>query len=213
MLTKCSFSPKTISLNPEFSHQEWPLFSYATGTKIPLYDMEVCIIRRGFAQTQTLDLEGDESILGLVGPMMCVSSNFTSFNSYEVYALSPVDLIRLSWSELQSSAVLMQELNQMMIQRLCHADALLVIKRAGQTIDRLIRFLSFLSQEYGHPTSQGIRLEVQLTHKQIANILNTTRVSVTRFLGMLKKASLIKIGPDRCLYVMDELFEECPKFS
>jgi CRP-like cAMP-binding protein len=208
MLSKCSFFPKNVvSLKPEFSYQEWRLFSYSTGTRIPLCDQEVCIIRRGFAQTQILHPEGDESILGLVGPMMSFSSSFTSFDSYEVYALSPVDLIRLSWSEIQSSAVLMQELNHMMIQRLRHADALLALKSARQTIDRLIGFLSFLSQEYGHPTSQGIRLEIQLTHKQIANIINATRVTTTRLIGMLKKASLIKIGPNRCLYIMDELFE------
>jgi CRP-like cAMP-binding protein len=183
----------------------WPLSSYPTGRKIPLRDEEVCIIYRGIICTQTFEQEGDESILGLVGPMMPVSTKFTLLNPYEVYALTPVDLIRTTWSELQKSEDLMREMNRALIQRLRQTEALFAICSKRQTSERLIGFLSFLAQEYGKPTLQGVRLEVQLTHQQIADSISTTRVTVTRLMGALRKASLIKIDSDRCLYIMNEL--------
>jgi CRP-like cAMP-binding protein len=186
-------------------YEGWPLSSYSTGRKIPLCDEEVCIIYRGVVCTQTFQQEGDESILGLVGPMMPVSPKFTLLNPYEVYALTPVDLIRTTWSELQKSEDLMREMNRALIQRLRQTEALFAIRSKRQTSERLIGFLSFLAQEYGKPTPQGIRLEVQLTHQQIADSISATRVTVTRLMGTLRRASLIRIGSDRCLYVMNEL--------
>jgi CRP-like cAMP-binding protein len=194
-----------LKLILEELYQGRPLWSYHPGKRIPLLEDDVCIIYRGFVRTQTLQHGGDESILGLVGPMMPVSPKFTLLNPYEVYALTPVDLLRITWSEMQRSDDLMRELNRTLIQRLRHTEVLLAVRSKRQTSERLIGFLSFLAQEYGKPTPQGIRLEVQLTHQQIADSISTTRVTITRLLGALRKASLIKIGPDRHLYVMDEL--------
>ncbi len=149
---------------------------------------------------------GEESILGLVGPMMPLSSSFTLLDAYEVYALTHVDLIRLRYAEVRKSSVLMRELNLMLIQRLRHAEAWLALQGKRQTSDRLIGFLSFLAQEYGRSTAQGIRLEIQLSHQQIADAIGTTRVTITKLLGLLRKASLIKMGPNRHLYIMGELF-------
>ena len=194
-----------LKLILEELYQGRPLWSYHPGKRIPLLEDDVCIIYRGFVRTQTLQHGGDESILGLVGPMMPVSPKFTLLNPYEVYALTPVDLLRITWSEVQRSDDLMRELNRTLIQRLRHTEVLLAVRSKRQTSERLIGFLSFLAQEYGKPTPQGIRLEVQLTHQQIADSISTTRVTITRLLGVLKKANLIKMSPDRYLYVMDEL--------
>jgi CRP-like cAMP-binding protein len=200
-----SLDMSSLKLVLEEFYQGWPLWSYPSGKRIHLLEDDVCIVYRGVVRTQTLQHGGDESILGLVGPMMPVSPKFTLLNPYEVYALTHVDLLRLSWSEVQRSDDLMREMNRTLIQRLRHTEVLLALRSKRQTSERLIGFLSFMAQEYGKPTPQGIRLDVQLTHQQIADSISTTRVTITRLLGALKKASLIKMGPDRHLYVMNEL--------
>jgi CRP-like cAMP-binding protein len=204
-----SLTPLEVnSLKPilEELYRKRPLSSYTTGKRIPLSDGEVCIIYRGVARTQILQDGGEESILGLVGPMMPLSSSFTLLDAYEVYALTHVDLIRLRCSEVQKSGVLMRELNLMLIQRLRRTEALLALQGKRQTSERLIGFLSFLAQEYGRSTAQGIRLEIQLSHQQIADAISTTRVTITKLLGLLRKASLIEVGPNRHLHIMGELF-------
>lgn len=195
----------SLTLTLEELYKGRPLWSYASGERIPLFEDEVCIIYRGIARTQTLHSDGEESILGLVGPMMPMALRFTLLNSYRVYALTHVDLLRLKWEEIDSSDVLMRELNRSLIQRLRHTEVMLALHSKRQTSERLIGFLAFLAQEHGRQTSQGTRIEVQLTHQQIANAICTTRVSITRLLGMLRKASLIRLGHDRYLYAMNEL--------
>ena len=195
----------SLKLILEKLYEGRPLWSYASGKSIPLFEDEVCIVYRGIIRTQTLQPGGEESILGLVGPMMPVARKFTLLNPYEVYALTHVDLLRLKWEEIENSEVLTRELNRSLIQRLRHTEVMLALLSKRQTSERLMGFLSFLAQEYGKHTPQGIRIEVQMTHQQIADAICTTRVTITRLLGVLRKASLIKIGHDRYFYVMDEL--------
>ncbi len=200
-----SLNMDSFKLMLEELYRGRPLWSYSPGRRIPLFEDEMCIVHRGIIRTQTLQQGGEESIVGIVGPMMPISPKFTMLNSYEVYALTPVDLLRLKWDEVYRSNDLMRELNRTLIQRLRHTEVLLDLRSKRQTSERLIAFLSFLAQEYGNPTPQGVRLEVQLTHQQIADAINTTRVTITRLLGVLKKASMVKIGQDRSIYVMPGL--------
>jgi CRP-like cAMP-binding protein len=200
-----SLDVSSLKVILEGLYQEYPLCSYPIGKRIPLHDDEVCIISRGFVRTQTCSEAGEEAILGLIGPMMPVSSNFTLLNSYEVYALTSVDLLRLKWSEIEKSDDLIRELNHGLIHRLRHTEILLALQSKRQTTERLIGFLAFLAQFYGKPTSQGIRLEIRLTHQQIAHVLSTTRVTITRLMGALRKASLVSMDADRHFYIMAEL--------
>jgi CRP-like cAMP-binding protein len=179
--------------------------SFDLGSRIPLKGDDIYIVASGIIRIQTLSTDGDESILGLVGPMMPIAQRFTLLQSYEAYALTPVDILCLRWEEVQASAELLNEFNNATIRRLLHTEVMLSLLSQKQIIVRLIRFISFLSKEFGKPTPQGIRLEFKLTHQQIAAVLNTTRVTVTRLMGDLKRASFISVDKDRNLYVLDEL--------
>jgi CRP-like cAMP-binding protein len=180
-------------------------YSFGLGSRIPLKGDDIYIVARGIVRIQTLSTDGDESILGLVGPMMPIAQRLTLLEPYEVYALTPVDILRLRWEEVQASVELLNEFNNATIRRLRHTEMMLSLLSKQQVLERLIGFLSFLSQEFGQPTPRGIRLEFQLTHRQIADALNTTRVTVTRLMGDLKRASFISVDKDRNLYVLDEL--------
>jgi CRP-like cAMP-binding protein len=179
--------------------------SFVSGSRIPLQGDDIYIVARGIIRIQTLSTDGDESILGLVGPMMPIAQRFTLLQPYEAYALTPVEILRLRWEEVQASVELLNEFNNATIRRLLYTEVMLSLLSQKQIIERLIRFISFLSKEFGKPTPQGIRLEFKLTHQQIATVLNTTRVTVTRLMGDLKRASFIRVDKDRNLYVLDAL--------
>jgi CRP-like cAMP-binding protein len=177
--------------------------SFASGRKIPLSEEDVYIVAHGIIQIQTLQLSGDESILGLIGPMMPIARRFSLVQPYEIYALTHVQLFHLRWEEVQASAELMNELHHAVIRRLSHTEMMLSLLSKKQILERLMEFFSFLAQECGEPTPEGIRLEFQLTHQQIADVLNTTRVTVTRLIGELKRDSFIRVDKDRNIYVLD----------
>jgi CRP-like cAMP-binding protein len=188
-------------------YQERNLWHYRAGKPIPLCRDDVWIIYRGIVQVQTLHPSGDESIISLIGPMMPLAQKFTTLESYDTYALTDVDLLRLTWQDIQSSLRLSTEMNQLLALRLRQTESLLALLGRRQIGDRLVGFLSFLAREFGQQTPEGIAIDVHLTHQQIANVLGATRVTVTRFLGILRQGSLFWVGEDRCWYVSPKILD------
>ncbi len=187
--------------------------SFPLGSRIPLKNDDIYIVTRGIIRIQTLSTDGDESIIGFASPMMPITQRFTLLDSYEVYALTPVDTLCLLWEEVQASDELLNELNKAIIRRLIHTEMMLSFLSQRQIIVRLVRFISFLSKEFGEKTPQGIRLNYNFTHQQIATTLNTTRVTITRLMRELERASFIRLDNKRNLYVLDELSNDELIFS
>lgn len=61
------------------------------------------------------------------------------------------------------------------------------------TTEKMARLLLDWVDSEGQQTEQGIRLHVLLTHEQIAQMLGTTRETVTRILSDLKKKDIIQV--------------------
>ncbi len=188
-------------------YQERNLWHYRAGRAIPLCRDDVWIIYRGIVQVQTLHPSGDESIINLIGPMMPLAQRFTTLESYDTYALSDVDLLRLRWKDIQESPRLSIEMNQLLALRLRQTESLLALLGRRHIGDRLVGFLGFLAREFGQQTPDGIFIDIHLTHQQIANVLGATRVTVTRFLGILKQASLFWVGEDRRWHVSPQILD------
>jgi CRP-like cAMP-binding protein len=188
-------------------YQERSLWHYRAGRAIPLCRDDVWIIYRGIVQVQTLHPSGDESIINLIGPMMPLAQKFTTLESYDTYALSDVDLLRLRWKDIQESPRLSIEMNQLLALRLRQTESLLALLGRRHIGDRLVGFLGFLAREFGQQTPDGIFIDIHLTHQQIANVLGATRVTVTRFLGILRQASLFRVGEDRRWYVSPQILD------
>jgi len=109
--------------------------------------------------------------------------------------------LRLSWRDIQKSPALAMEMNQLLTRRLQQTEILLSILNKNQIEERLMRFLAFLAREFGKESPEGIRIDIRLTHQQIATIVGTTRVTVTKILGAFKKASLVGKGKTKYLCI------------
>jgi len=60
--------------------------------------------------------------------------------------------------------------------------------------DRLVHFLLELCETYGKPTADGLHLAIPLSHQDIANVIGTTRETVTHLLGELQLNGVLKVG-------------------
>lgn len=61
------------------------------------------------------------------------------------------------------------------------------------TGEKLAKLLLDWSEQDGHTSQKGIRLNVLLTHEEIAQMVGTTRETITRLLSDLKKRKIIQI--------------------
>jgi hypothetical protein len=60
--------------------------------------------------------------------------------------------------------------------------------------ERLVLALLDLAEQYGYPTGDGIQLRVKLSHQDLANMIGSTRESVTIALGELQAARHVRVG-------------------
>ena len=80
-----------------------------------------------------------------------------------------------------------------MIIRVQQTEKLLAIAGLKRVESRLRELLLLLSRHLGEKRESSIRLRVRLTHQNLADAINTTRVTVTRLLGDLQKQKFIFI--------------------
>lgn len=64
---------------------------------------------------------------------------------------------------------------------------------AQTTTEKLARLVLDWCDQSGEPTDKGVRLKVLLTHEEIAQMIGTTRETVTRLLTSLKLKKVIEI--------------------
>lgn len=178
-----------------------------SGHLINMPSHEVLIVCRGVVQLSTLYPNGDEGLLGLVGPSMPFGIPFSHLNPYEAMALTEVVLMRVHIMELEQSPRLAQSLFRELMRRLQQTEMLLAIAGHRRVDDRLRQLLMLLRQELGQVTPQGTRLSVRFTHQQLAGLIGTTRVTVTRLLREFRAEGWVAFDPARHLLFLTPQLE------
>lgn len=181
--------------------EERRLHFYAKGESIPILAQGVWQVARGLVQLSTLYPTGEEALLGWVGPSMCFSLSFSCLQTYQAKALSDVYLIWFSVKEVETTPHLAREILPQLVRRVRQVEAMFAIAGQRRVEDRLQELLMLLKQEMGEPIVEGTRLLVRLTHQDIANAIGTSRVTVTRMLGKLRREGVISLDSKRHIII------------
>ena len=175
-------------------------FHYHKGEIIHLKPDCLWLVCQGLVKLSTVS-ESGEVFLGLVGPSMLFGSSLTALPIYQATALSDVELVAISGADEQPSEL--RTLVPLIINRLQQTELLLAIAGQRSIQDRLEHLLLWLKQYFGHSTAQGIRISVRLTQQELADACCTTRVTITRLLGKLKKQGKIAYDSEHHLVFQD----------
>jgi CRP-like cAMP-binding protein len=222
--TTVSTHPPAQPLDPRFwledvyrSDQRLPdqrerrrIVAHSPGEVIWLDADVVWVVCRGVVQVSMLHPNGDEVLLGLIAPAMPFGAPFTSLTSYAAKALTPVELLSFSLSEIEQSPNLTQALFRQLGRRLRQTEAFLAISSHRPVEERLRHLLLLLKLEVGEPHPQGAKLTVKLTHQQLANTIGTSRVTITRLLGKFKAEQLVQQDRERYFLISDKLQPSMP---
>ncbi|MCY7320615.1 MAG: Crp/Fnr family transcriptional regulator [Phormidesmis sp. CAN_BIN36] len=181
----------------EQRYQGRSLQPYRSGQPIQMYPHEIWVVCRGVVLLSTLYPTGDESLLGLVSGSMPFGLPLTYINPYQAIALTDVDLMGVSMTDIEQSPLLSQEIFRHLSRRLQQSEAFLALVGCRRVEDRLRQLLILLQHEVGQPVKTGMRLNVRLTHQHLANAIGTTRVTVTRLLGQLREEGWLTIDSTR----------------
>jgi hypothetical protein len=149
----------------------------------------------------------DEAFLGFIDagqPFEMVAQSPVNLQAYAHVDYTQV--IWMYWHDLDNWPHFRKEVYEAF--RYQHQRKLLWLSALGQrrTIERLLSFLTLLIEEYGKPCPQGYCLPYLLTHAQIGSAIGSTRVTVTRLMGKLRRQGLISITDDNLICMPN--FEE-----
>jgi CRP-like cAMP-binding protein len=178
-------------------YRERTLQPFRSGQMISLRPDELWVVCRGVVVLNTLHPTGDEALLGVATPSMPFGLPLTWITPYSAIALTEVDLLPLTLMEVEKSPTLCQGLFRHLSRRLQQSEAFLALSGCRRVEERLKQLFILLQHEVGQPTQHGTRLQVRLTHQQLANAIGTTRVTVTRLIGQLKHEGWLAIDAKR----------------
>ncbi|MBW4576844.1 MAG: Crp/Fnr family transcriptional regulator [Aphanothece sp. CMT-3BRIN-NPC111] len=145
----------------------------------------------------------EEAFLGFVGvgqPFEVVTQSSLTLQAYA--HVEQTSVVWMYWHELDNWPHFRWEVLDAF--RYQHQRKLLWLSTLGQrrTIDRLLGFITLLVEEFGQPDNGSYCLPFSLTHAQIGSAIGSTRVTVTRLMGKLRKHGLIQIKDDNLICLL-----------
>ncbi len=174
---------------------------FRAGSPVPLLRNTLWLVVSGLVRLHASAEDGEEVLLGMAGPWELFGEPLSHHPSCQATTLWVSELLPLSREQIHADPLLCQAVLETVMERQRQSESLLGLLALRRVEDRVRGFLELLAECYGQPCEAGLRLDLQLTHRQIATALGTTRVTVTRVIGALREQGLLQLDGERCLVI------------
>jgi len=185
----------------ETSFRRRNLVHLTCGSQVPLLRHSIWLVVRGMVKLGALTIHGDDLLLGLAGPNEPFGEPLTDVEAFEARTLCDTDLLCLSLEEVRSHPSLALAMLEAVSRRYRQSQALLALMGLRRVEERVRGFLELLALDYGQVCGEGLRLDLRLTHQEVASALGTTRVTVTRVIGLLRQEGWLQLDGQRRLVI------------
>ena len=172
------------------------------GSMVPLLNDGIWLVVRGLVKIGAVTFHGDELLLDIIGPNELFGKPLTDLDAYEATALCECDLLYMSMEDVKRSPQLAFAMMNAIGARYRKSQVWIALLGLRRVEDRLWGFLEILSKDFGQPCERGQRLNIRLTHQEIANALCTTRVTVTRLIGVMRDEGKLFMDQRRRLVIV-----------
>jgi CRP-like cAMP-binding protein len=132
-------------------------------------------IERGVVRALTWSEDGTYITLGYWGAGDLIGYPLSKVKPYQIECMTSVE------ARILPPHLWHQEINSL-LSHIQQAEELLSIVHRKPISLRLLQFLVWLSEKFGRDVEQGKLIDLSVTHQEMAEVLNTTRVTVTRLL-------------------------------
>ncbi|MEM9164009.1 MAG: Crp/Fnr family transcriptional regulator [Cyanobacteria bacterium P01_F01_bin.4] len=194
-MPQISQEPLPQQLSQHLSQQLLPApkVTFKRRETLPLQGRSLWKIHEGFVRIITWDEEGYVIPVSFWGPGSWVGAELILMHPYEIQCITSVSAERIN--------NLLQLPPNMMVDQTHQALALLRILHCRHVDCRLLQFICWLADRFGHPVPEGRLLPLKMTHQELADAIGTTRVTITRFLKQFEIDGLMQwSGKSRVVY-------------
>ena len=176
----------------------------------------VYFIAKGKVKICRTDEQGREQVVNLLQ----AGDFFPHVGFFQREAVFPADAVLIEEGELlalptarfraliESHPALCMKLLEVVEQKYTELQGRLKEMVLHDTFGRIVMQLIRLSRSHGQPEGDRMRLTVLLTNQELANMIGTSRETVNRTLGQLKKAGAVEVGADHHLILSIDLLEK-----
>jgi CRP/FNR family transcriptional regulator, cyclic AMP receptor protein len=185
-------------------------FLFAAGDKA----QAIYFIEKGRVRLSRLASEGKEVLLGIFGPGDLIGDAIWESGYHESTAETLEDSKFYEIGEevfqelLRTNPEFAGRIIEIMASRLKQAEARIEDLVFRQVPSRIARLLITLSESYGKVTTNGIRVDFRLTHQDIADLVGSSRVTVTQVLNKFRASGWIDIEGKRVTIHNSEALED-----
>lgn len=174
-------------------------WQYARRSCLPQRRDTLWKIETGVVRTLTWLEDGSGVTLGLWGPGDLVGKPLTKLEPIQMECLTPVEATLVPIAELyQNPDCLLSYLQQ--------AQYFLMIRSYKRVEEMLLKLLVWLADRFGHEVRQGRAIDLRITHQDLAEMLGTTRVTITRVLKQFEEQGMIQRLTPRQIVLKQEEF-------
>ncbi len=137
-------------------------------------------IERGAVRTLTWSEDEIFITLGYWGAGDLIGYSLSKVQPYQIECLTSVEV------SIIPSHLWYKDIDAF-LSHIKHSEELLSIVHTKPMSLRLGKFLLWLSEKFGRDVEQGKLIDLNITHQEISEVLNTTRVTVTRLLQQFEE--------------------------
>ncbi|OKH17490.1 Crp/Fnr family transcriptional regulator [[Limnothrix rosea] IAM M-220] len=138
------------------------------------------------------------TVIDFVGANQAIDVFDSDHLSFEAIAQTDrTTIFWVYWADLER----WQDLKSQVLEHLqaqSHKQIMLrTILGQKRTVDQLRLYFEFLALLYGEPKETGLKIPFGLTHDNLASVLGTTRVTISRLLNQLKEEGQVLFFDDQ----------------
>jgi CRP-like cAMP-binding protein len=169
---------------------------FARRSLLPLRPGCLWQIDQGVVRSMTWLEDGTILSLGIWGAGDVTGEALSNIKPYQIECLTQVEATLLPSDRwFHKPETLISHIQQL--------EELAVIRSRKRVEEALLQLLLWLARKFGREVAQGHLLDLRLTHQDLAELLGTTRVTVTRILSQLEAQKLINRLPRQQILISE----------
>lgn len=144
-------------------------------------------IESGIVRTVTWLEDATIITLGLWGPGDTIGKPISKCDPFQIESLTQVKATLLPAEDWLNRDILLNHIQQV--------EEFMVMRGYKKVDFMLYKLLNWLGKKFGSEVEKGHLIDMNLTHQDIAEIIGTSRVTITRTLGIFEQQGLIERLP------------------
>lgn len=160
------------------------LHSFSPREIIPSQSDCFWLLKQGVVKTFTWNEEGTAITLGYWGSGDVVGQPLSLVSPYQIECLNCVKAVSIPLRQCD-------RLSEPIRRHIQETEELLYIVRSERMYSRLLKILTWLARKFSCEVEGGKLIDLPLTHQELAEVIGTTRVTVTKLINQLDQEGVI----------------------